>query len=163
MSKRIVCNYLEFVTQIKEITEDTLFVIQGDWIPLSEEDIKLLNAPQDKVDNYFESNEDGFPNYGLNEVGLVLSSIKQDIKIELDLSLFENYGFDAFSFDNINCLKGIILPESLSILSPDSFWDCKNLEYVIIPKGLCRTVIEYAFDICPKLKYIKIYNDLDIV
>ena len=163
MSKKVICNYLEFVNQIKEITEDTLFVIKGDWIPLSEEKIKLLNAPQDKVDNYFESYEDGFPNYGLNEVSLILSSVTKDIKIELDLTAFENFGSDFFSFENINSLKGIILPDTLTTLGAGAFNECENLEYVIIPEGLCEKIYEYAFNSCPKLKHITIQRELDEV
>ena len=163
MSKKIVCDYLEFVNQIKEITEDTLFVIKGDWIPLSEETIKSLNAPQDKVNDYFECNEDGLQNYGLNEVSLVLSGVKEDIQIELDLSEFENFGFDFFSFENISSLKGIILPDTLENLGPKAFYECKNLEYVIIPAGLCERINEFAFDSCPKLAHIKIEKELDVI
>ena len=163
MSKKVVCDYLEFVNQIKEITEDTLFVIKGDWIPLSEETIKSLNAPQDKVNDYFECNEDGLQNYGLNEVSLVLSGVKEGIQIELDLSEFENFGFDFFSFENISSLKGIILPDTLENLGPKAFYECKNLEYVIIPAGLCERINEFAFDSCPKLAHIKIEKELDVI
>lgn len=162
-TKKIVCNYPEFVEQITKITEDTFFKIEGDFIPMSEQQIKNLNVSQERLEKYYEYNNEWPASYGLVEIGLLLSSVKEGVKVELDLSEFENFGFESFSYDNINSLKGIILPDSLSILSVDSFWDCKNLEYVIIPKGLCSTINEYAFDICPKLKYIKVEKELDIV
>lgn len=158
MSKKIVCDYLEFVNQIKEITEDSLFVIQGKHENI--EDIFVnLNVPDERIEEYENSGFDVFA-----EIVLLLSGVKDGIKVELDLRNFNLPEVQPFSFNCIKTLKGIILPKTCSMLCIESFSCCENLEWIIIPDTSCPLeIFKKALYNCRNLKQFRIEGEVGTV
>ncbi len=157
-NKRINCTYSEFINLITKIKEDTFFEITGSFEPLSEEQLNNLYLPEEKREQYYDSNMDFF-----DDLVLLLSAVKDGIKVELDLRNYDDFIYDNFVFNNISSLKGIILPERISWIYAGAFQECENLEYVIIPKGQCKGINEYAFNDCPKLQKLLIEGELETV
>ena len=123
MSKKVVCDYTEFARQITTLTEDTFFEIQGSYESLSEDQLMCLNAPDEKFEEYYGTMETP-----LDQIALLLSSVRDGIKVELDLRNFDAPCGFGFFFKNLNSLKGIYLPTTITALYKDAFSDCINLE-----------------------------------
>lgn len=145
------CTYSQFVEEIMNVKEDTLFKIIGEFVPMKEEQIDILDVTEDRLDEYDNSSKDVY-----DEIILLLSSVPDKIQIELDLSDLCDADFLESSFFNLDCLKGIILPKNISFILGFSFHQCENLEYIIIPEGTCKNIYTKAFFQCPKLKLLKI-------
>ena len=163
MSKKIVCDYTEFARQITTLTEDTFFEIQGSYESLSEDQLMCLNAPDEQFEEYYGTMETP-----LDQIALLLSSVRDGIMVELDLRKFEAPCDFSFFFKNLNSLKGIYLPTTISALYTDAFSDCINLEYIIIPYIIPNpffaiSVYTEAIQNCSKLKQFKIESELGSV
>ena len=155
-NKRITCTYPEFISLITEIKEDTFFEITGPFEALSDEQVATLNLPEEKLQDYYDSDKSG-----LDQIALLLSGVPEGIKVELDLQNLESQVSDIFAFYNIDALKGIIIPKTIKCIWDGSFYDCKNLEYVVIPNGQCKEIRKGAFTRCIHLNLLKIECELE--
>lgn len=154
--KKETCTYSEFISLITKIKEDSFFEITGSFEMLSDEQVATLNLPEEKLQDYYDSDKSG-----LDQIALLLSGVSEGIKIELDLQNFECQVSNIFAFYNIDALKGIIIPKTIKCIWDGSFYDCKNLEYVVIPKGQCKVISKGAFKKCMHLNLLKIECELE--
>jgi RimJ/RimL family protein N-acetyltransferase len=155
-TKKTTCTYSEFISLITEIEEDSFFEITGPFEALSDEQLAILNLPEEKLQVYYDSDKSS-----LDQIALLLSGVPEGIKVELNLQNLESQVSVIFAFYNINALKGIIIPKTIKRIWAGSFCDCKNLEYVVIPKGQCKLISEGAFKRCMHLNLLKIECELE--
>ena len=157
-NKRITCTYPEFISLITEAKEDTFFEITGPFEALSDEQLAILNLPEEKLQDYYKSEKKS-----LDQIALLLSGVPEGIKVELDLQNFECQVSNIFAFYNIDALKGMIVPKTIKCIWSGTFCDCKNLEYVVIPNGQCKEIRKAAFTRCIHLNLLKIECELENV
>ena len=144
MPQTLSCTYKEFPSLLKNICEDTRFVISGKYEPLSEEQLLDFGVPLDDIEDY----------YCLNHIIHLLKTVDEKHRFELDLQNLTDCEDTKFYFDGIASLKGFIIPSCLEYLP--HFNDCKNLEYIEVPKGKCKIIQECSICSCPMLKKLVI-------
>lgn len=69
---------------------------------------------------------------------------------------------ELFNFSGNDCIKSVIVPDSVHIISYSVFLGCGNLKYVNIPNGVNN--LPYAsFGACNSLKEIRIPNSVTTI
>lgn len=68
---------------------------------------------------------------------------------------------DYYGFRENDKLKGMVIPDGVTIVNPSMFYGCENLEYVRIPNSV-KVIGEYAFYSCTRLKKVEFEQETEL-
>lgn len=105
-------------------------------------DISLKDFSQ--THRYLEYNDHYFID------GLIIDSVTH--------AIIQLHNYSAYK-ENVT---EIIIPDSVTVISPFLFQSCKNLRSVIIPQGV-ETIMEFAFSACPNLTEVIIPDSVNYI
>lgn len=144
----------------KNFVVDNIYrFVFGDLYPYQKINIKKIKIPYSIKNIHSESID------GLSELEEVEFYGNKHME-EIDPYYIHNktYRIYSYAFSNCRSLKKIIIPETFNIIEPESFYNCKNLETLLIlnpdvnseKRPYNRDIIKY----CDNIKYVAIGNNI---